>query len=152
MTNQEFLGEALPVASVLHGLPTDATGASAALPALSPAAGATAREAALQAENDELRGQLRSGQLNLEAAQRRLYELDRDRGYLRAMLMGARRLADVARAEHVHARATLEARAEDASAARAEMAAQIEAIRTSTSWRLIGPMRVVVRGIRRVMR
>lgn len=117
--------ELLPVASVLHGLPTDDTII-------------VQREAALQAENDGLRQKLLEANLKAAETQRRFFEMDHERGYLRAMLTNARRLADTAQAENVKQVA--------------ELMAHIEAIRRSTSWRLTGPMRVLVRFVRRNLR
>ena len=118
--------EPLPVASVLHGLTTDHILAAHA------------------------------ADLKASEAQRRFFEMDYERGYLRAMLTNARRLADTARAEHVHAKVTLDERIaaleSQVAEARAELAAWTEAIRRSTSWRLTGPMRVLVRFVRRTLR
>ena len=133
--------EPLPVASVLHGLPTDNTMTAHQ----APANDTERRDATLQTTNDDLRQQLLTANLKAAETQRRLFEIDHERGYLRAMLTTARRLADNARAEHVYTKTMLDERI-------AGLEARIEAIRQSTSWRLTGPMRIVVRFLRRILR
>lgn len=127
---------ALPAASLLSGLSTDAT------------------EPAPMAMNERLR---------VAELERRLYEMDQERGYLRAMVTGARERNEIAYAEQSKARAALEQEVAEQSktraaleqevvAAKAELAMRIEAIRTSTSWRLTGPLRVMARAVRRILR
>jgi ubiquinone/menaquinone biosynthesis C-methylase UbiE len=162
----------LPTMSALQGLRID--GAAEADIPIVPTASASAREAALQTEIDDLRHKAMTASLEATAARRRILELEHDRGYLRAMLTSARRLADGARADLVHMKArveprveTLERQVEEAeeraaeacaalergkAAAKAEMTAWTESIRRSTSWRLTGPMRILVRQLRQVRR
>jgi SAM-dependent methyltransferase len=137
----------LPAVSVLHGLWTDAAAkpvpdAPTGIPS-SP--GASKESAALRAEIAELRGQLLDANLKAAKMKRLLLEMDHERGFLRAMLTSARRLADQARADLVHARGTVEA-------ARTVAEAEIDAFRRSTSWRVTRPLRGVRILARRILR
>jgi SAM-dependent methyltransferase len=120
-----------PAVSLLHGPATDA----AAVP----------REAALRDEVAALRGQLQEARQKSDEAERRLLDMDHERGYLRAMVMSARHLADDARAELVRVVAEAdEIRAKaiaEAEELRAQAAIELNALRSSTSWRVTRPLR-----------
>ena len=176
----------LPSTSVLHGLWTDAAAASVAavsggIPSSAGVSGAAKEIVAQRAEISELRGRLLDANLEAAKTKRQLLEMDHERGFLRAMLTSARRLADQARAEQVHARASAEAEAEarvagqidafrrdeartaaqidafrrDSAEAEARAAGQIDAFRRSTSWRVTRPLRgvrILARRIRGAVR
>lgn len=135
----------MPAASLLSGLQTDATLA--------------------HDERDQLRILLtqerqRIAELELQLTEQgvRLGQarLDHERGYLRAMVTAARERQNLMSAEYAAAHGALaeQLKATEAqlAAREADFAARIEAIRTSTSWRLTGPMRVLVRSIRKILR
>lgn len=161
----------LPAASLLSGLQTDATLAHderdqlRVLIAEERQSAAETRQA-LEAERQraaEAQQALEAERERRAAAEARLYDMDHERGYLRAMVTAARERCEIMVAEHhaAHAayaeglaaahRQVAEAEARLA-AAEAHHAQRIEAIRTSTSWRLTGPLRVAVRAVRKVLR
>ncbi len=107
-------------------------------------------------EQNQLRILLTEERVRLAEEQSRLQQMDHECGYLRAMLTAARERQNSINAEYAAAQIAF---AEQQEAAKAHLAAReahfaerIEAIRTSTSWRLTGPMRVLVRSIRRITR
>lgn len=115
----------LPAVSLLSGLDTDATLG--------------------HSERDHIRillAQERDRNAELEC---RIQEVDYERGYLRAMITAARERNEILHAAYEKAGALQ-------AAERKAAEQQLEAIRTSTSWRLTGPMRVLMRSIRKVVR
>ena len=154
----------LPSVSLLHGLRTDLVPSEPQVPEL---------KKELAGLNEQL------AQANLEAMEHRrsLLDLDHQRGFLRAMLTSARRVANQAKAEVVHARVEVErmqaivdcrdadvehARTEGLQQAQAQLATQLATaeadraraeadmniIRHSTSWKVTRP----IRGIRFIAR
>ncbi len=147
----------LPSVSILHGLSTDAAAASRpqAPPVVSLSSVATGTGAELMAlhmEIGDIRAQLIDANLEAARIKQQLLEMDHERGFLRAMLSGARRLADQTRAELVHARSMELARVAEVAEIRENMEEQIETIRRSTSWRVTRPLRGAKTLARRILR
>ncbi len=113
----------LPAASLLSGLPTDATLA-----------------------HDE-RNQIRA-----LAAGERQRSVEQERLHTQEELTAAKAQLETVKSQLEATEARLEAAEAHQALREAQFAGHIEAIRTSTSWRLTGPIRVLVRSIRKIAR